>query len=896
MEWHSAYLEEIYRSLVSGERGLSREEAARRLKELGKNIFREYKEVGAVQIFFSQFGNIFILLLIAAGVISIISGDRSDGAIIFLVVFINSTVGFFQEYRAERTFRTLQRTLVEVAVVFRSGEEVQVPREEIVPGDVVLVERGGRIPADIRIIEGRHILANESALTGEWLPVKKEPGVFSSESALADRTNMLYMGTFLEDGTVRGIAVATGPATEFGKIGESVADKEFGRTPLEKRLNRFSVFFGLAVLAVVSVIFGAGIGAGIPLVQMFLSSVALAVAAVPEGLAISLTIVLAIGMKRILRRKGLVRRLFAAETLGSVSLIATDKTGTLTEGRMQVSHILTGARELLRDGEKIAGLQNAGEGGEESHLLALKIAAASAEAVIENPDAELEPYRIRGRPTDRALAEAALEAGIRKIDMERKGEVLDTLPFNETRKYSAVIFRGKDSDTHMLGVVGAPEVILGFSKTIHMDGKVAALESREFQSVRAEYERLVGLGLRVVAVGHRVVERAVFDDAKFSDRELCMGLSFVGFIALRDPVRKDVASSLREVLRAGVRMVIITGDHPKTAVTVAQELGIPISPDHIFLGKDIEPLSREALIEKASSIVLWARVSPLHKVRIVEAYQARGESVAMVGDGMNDAPALRAADIGVALGSGTDVAKEASGLVLLDNSFSTIVAAIREGRIILENIRKTITFLLSDGFTEITMVALSLFFGLPLPLLPGQILWINLIEDSFPALALAFEKGERGIMERRPEKKIRLLEGPLMFLIAAFGIVVSFSAFFLFQWLYHTTDSLSYARTMAFAAISVDSLFYIVSIKHLRSGFSGFRLWDNPMLILAIVVGLLLAGVAVYVPFFQNLLQTVPLSVRDWGLIIGFGAGTLVMIELLKLLALRVTPRLFFNH
>lgn len=883
MNWHSLYPEEIFKVLDARPDGFVSQEIGERQKRFGQNEIQEVRRKGFFKIFLRQFTGIFILILCAAGFVSLVLGGVTDALFIFIVVGLNACFGFFQEYRADRTFQFLKTSLEETAVVLRDRQEQEIPRRDVVPGDVVVVERGKKIPADCRILESHHLLVNESALTGEWLPVKKEAGVLPEPTALSDRTNMLFMGTVVEDGFGKSIVTATGKDTEFGKIGGWVQAASDLHTPLEKSVARLSGLFGIIISVVLVAVFLVGILSGIAPLEMFLSSVALAVAAVPEGLAITLTIILAIGMRRILEKKGLVRQLFAAETLGSVSVVATDKTGTITEARMQVSHILTGTRELLRDGARIAGISRSD--GEESHLLALKFAAASSEAVIENPDAELEEYRIRGRPTDRALTEAALEAGIRKSDLARRGEILDSLPFDETRKFSAALFRGEKKNT--VALVGAPEFLLLHSTELHIDGVTASLKSDYFRKISSRYEELVRLGLRVVGVAHKSTSMTHIDPG---DSKILSGLIFVGFIALRDPVRKEVAESIALAREAKIKTVIITGDHAFTASAVAADVGIEIPESAVLVGSDLEGLNDANLKEKVRDVLLFARVSPAHKVRIVEAYQASGEVIAMVGDGINDAPALRRADIGIALGSGTDIAKEAADLVLLENGFTTIIAAIREGRIILENLRKTLAFLLMGGFTEIAVVGLSLFFHLPLPLLPAQILWINLVGDGLPALAFAFERGNDALMREPPEKHIRLLRLPLVLLVSFFGVLVSAASFLLFWW-FHGNGTIEHARTITFALIGANSLFFIFGVKHLRRPIFTGSFFDNRVMVVAVCAGLLLLFAAVHTPFLRGILHTVPLAFTDWLLVFGFGIINILTAEILKYFFVpRATP------
>ena len=877
--WHAESADSVLKKLHTSPSGLSIEEAKKRLEKYGPNEFKTGAGRSFLSIFLGQFKNAFILILVGAGVISFFLGDNTDAIIIGAAVLVNIFLGFWQEAKAEKSFVSLKRALEESAYVIRDGKELLLKREEVVPGDIVVFRAGEKIPADARIIASKNFLADEAILTGEWLAVKKNTNMIPIGTNLLSRSNMAFAGTIITEGAGRGVVVATGSNTEIGKIAELVSEVEETKTPLEKELKTLTSYITLAIVFVMSSLFLLGVfWRHINALEMFLSSAALAVAAVPEGLAISVTIVMAIGMQKLFKKQALVRHLFAAQTLGSVSLIATDKTGTLTEANMQVSQLLTGTGELLHDGKKY--LKPFPEEKENSHVTLLRVALMLSEAEIENPDAELEELKLHGNPTEKALVKAAFETGLRKENILKEFPRIDFVPFDSGRKYSYALHRDLNQNRNVVFMLGAPEIILSRSSSIQLDGSYGVLTENKRGEILRHFEGLTQKGLRVIAAGFRLSQKDSLDDSE----HLLEDFVFVGLIALRDPLRSDAKEAVRIAHEAGIGTVLITGDHRFTAEAIAEEVGIITESHrtHIIDGKEFDKMSDADFQKRVSKIDVFARVTPEQKLRIVEGWQKHGDVLAMTRDGVNDAPALRRADIGVALGSGTDLAKEASDIVLINNSFSGIVTAIKEGRIIFENIRKIVVFLLSDAFAETILVSFSIIMGYPLPLLPAQILWINLVEDTLPNTALAFEEGNGEVMKEKPEFFRKLFDRRSFLLTLFFGlitisVIISFFLLFLSQ-----GRDISYIRTMLFLFVGGDSLFYILSIRNFHKPFWKVSLKENPYMIPSIVIGFLMLLSAVYVPFLQSLLKTVPLNFSDWAIIVSYGLGSLLVAEVLK--------------
>lgn len=839
--WHNLSWQETVKMLKSNqETGLKGEEIKARQKKWGLNLLPKEKPLSQTKIFIEQFKSPLIYILVIAGGATLFFREFTDATVIFGAVILNTVVGFFQERKASQTLRELKKVVKHETEVLREKNLRIIDSSELVAGDIVILAAGDKVPADGRIIECYDLKINEMALTGEWLSAEKCSKLLSKDALLADRDNMVYMGTVVESGKARIIITETGIRTEIGKVAEIIKETREEKTPYQKKLAHFSRIIGILIVLICIGIFIEGIMTGGKFIEMFETVVAVAVAAIPEGLPVAMTVILSLGMQRILKKKGLVRKLASAETLGSTSIICTDKTATLTEGRMAVSQV-TGNKNL-----------------------AIKAGTLTSEAFLENPDEPEKEWKFRGRPTDKALFLAGIKAGLDKKKKYEKNKI-EEVPFNPINKFASVLYLEKNK--RILYSCGAPEEIL----------EICDLKIKEKETFEKQLDQFAQEGLRVVACAYKKVE------SDKSINELLQNLEFIGFIALKDPVRKDVKEAMITCRMAGMRPIIVTGDHKFTAKAVAEELGFKIKEENIMEGKELDSISDEEFLKKLKKIQIYARVEPKHKMRIIEAWQEAGEVVAMTGDGINDAPALKKADVGVALGSGTEVAKETSDLVLLDDSFSVIVAAIEEGRAIIDNIRKVITYLLSDSFTEVILVGVAILFGFPLPISAVQILWVNLIEDGLPNTTLAFEPKEKDLMEQKPQgHNIPLLTREMKAIIFIIGLITDFILLALFFWLWNQTRDLVYVRTMVFAGLTIDSLFYIFSCKSLRKNIWQINIFSNKYLIIAWVIGAILLVSAIHLAPLQALLETVPLNIYDWSIILGLGLMKLVLIEVTK--------------
>lgn len=871
MNWHALEMKEIFRQLKTSEHGLTFEEAKKRLTKFGPNKLPEEKKLTQVQIFLHQFKNPLIFVLFTAAFISLFLKHLTDFWIILAVITISTLIGFFQENKANKAIIKLREMVRYKAKVLRNGHEAVVPIEDLVPGDIIFLSPGDKVPADARILELQNLEVIEAALTGESAPSKKQVVVLDIKTPLADRENMVYMGTVVAKGKAKAVVAETGDRTELGHIVTLVKEVTEEKTPLQKQILRFSKFLSLLIFIVVIVIFLIGSLAGRSFFEMFLISVAVAVAAIPEGLLPALTVILAIGMQKILKHNGLVRRMIAAETLGSVSVICSDKTGTLTEGEMRVAHILVQGK-------------NFGETNHEKEkLFILKIGLLCNNAVVENPEDELHEWKILADPTEKALLLAGVQAGLDKEALEKEMPRLAEIPFDAEYKYMATLHRCQMSNAKRQNFIyakGAPEKILAMVSNIEADGSVKKLTEDKRQEIQRELENFVSRGLRCLALAYKKVE----SEKTILNHSDLKNLVLVGLVALKDPLRPDAKEAIALCQEAGIRPVIVTGDHRLTAKAIVEELGLKVTPQNILEGKDLDQLSDEELRKKVEKIIIYARVEPKHKLRIINAWQARGKVVAMTGDGVNDAPALKAANIGVALGSGTDVAKEVSDIVLLDNNFHTIVEAVRRGRIVFNNIRSVVVYLLSGGFTEMIVVGGAVLLGFPLPLLPAQILWIKLMEDATPAMALSFEEGDpEGVMQEPPRKVGEpILNRSMKKLIAVYASIMDLSLLGMFIYFWKTTADLAYARTIVFVGLGIVSVLYIYSVRNLQKSIFRMNPFSNKFLVFSTVLGLGLILAALYIPFFQNILKTVSLGGGEWLLLGSYCLLSLFLIELGK--------------
>ncbi len=855
--WHNISWKKATELLNSNyEKGLIEEEIKFRHEDFGKNILPKEKPIPRFNIFLEQFKSPLIYILIGAGIITIILGEYTDAFVIFAAVILNSLLGFFQEDKASRALRGLKNVLAPKAIVLRNGKKEEIFSSEIVPGDIIFLKSGDKVPVDARLIDSNNLKVDESVLTGEYLPCLKITGTLPKETPLADRDNMVYMGTIIEDGKGLAIVTNTGTNTEIGKITSLVKETKEEKTPYQKRVSSFSKTIGIIMVIICIAIFIEGMLTGAKFVEMFTTAVAVAVAIIPEGLPVTITVILALGMQRIFKRKGLVRKLIAVETLGSTSIIATDKTGTLTEGRMKVVGVFT---PFSKEQEK---------------SMVYKTIVLCSEAFIENPEDKPKNWKIRGMSTEKALILAGAKAGFLKNNSEEV--LISEIPFSSEYKYSASL-RKKSQKENILYVKGAPEIILEKSKYLMFNNKKIKINKNNRESFNKEYENLTSKGYRVLGVGYKK-QKETFLGQEIND------LIFAGFVFLEDPVRKKAKKAIQTCYQAGMRPIIITGDHKLTAKAVVRKIGFNVEDKNILEGKDLEKMSDSEFDKIINNIQIYARVEPKHKLRIVKAWQEKGEVVAMTGDGINDAPALKQADIGIGLGSGTEVAKEVADIVLLTDDFSVIVAAVEEGRAIIDNIRKVITYLLSDSFTEVILIGVSIFAGFPLPITAAQILWINLMEDGLPDVALAFEPKEKDLMKQKPRNRNNnpLLTKEMKIIIFIIGLITDLILLGIFMWLLKQDYNIEYIRTIIFACLAMDSISYIFSCKSLRKNIWHIDIFNNKLLIVSWFLGLIGLFSALYVPFLNNLLGTIPLPFSSWPLIISLAVINTALIESVK--------------
>ncbi len=877
--WYNLNQHEIFEKLDTRISGLLDEEVRERQKNTGFNQIKIKKSFSAVEILVSQFKSILIYILLGAAFLSFLLADFVDCAIILVVIVINVIFGFFQEYRAQKILEKLQQVIVTSAVVIRNDEELKINAEQLVPGDVVVLAEGDKIPADIRLLEVTDFKVSESILSGESQPVEKTNTVLKGELILPDQRNMAFMGTLTLTGHALGVVVATGGNTFFGKISESIAKIKHEPTPLQYKIDKFSHKLVYLILAISFIIFVWGVKNAIPKTQMLVTAVAIAVSAIPEGLVVITTIVLALGMKNILEQQAVVRRLVAAETLGSTTVICVDKTGTLTLGQLKLEQVITEGYQA--DISKYLSPEISKEGAEEL-LLILKISTLCNNA-HKNPENETN-QKFTGDPLEQAILEAVQPLGFLKENLEKETPRLDELPFNYQNKFMATLHQF-DRQHNIVYLKGAPEAVMALCRYAYInknkDHVHQELTIGYLDKIKHDLNELARQSLRVLAVAYKKVpqDQTSFDQIKLDE------FIVVGLLGFKDPLRKDSEAMISATQKAGMKPVIITGDYKLTAKAVAEELGMDIKEENIMDGEELEKITESKLIEKIKDIKIYARVVPEQKLKIVKAWQNLGEVVAMTGDGVNDAPALKKADIGIALGSGTEVAKEAADIILLDNNFAVIVNAIREGRIILENLKRIIIYYMSDAFAEIIIISVSLFLNWPLPLLAAQIIWVNLVDDTLPSLALTQEHPQKDLLKEKPIKKNSpIVNKQTALLISFISLIDALGVIFLFDFYYRLTGDLIYARTVAFATLGIETLIYIFSIKDLNNSLNIKNILNNIYLLISIIFGIFLQIMAVHYGFFQKIFETVDLKFSSWFFIFLVSFAILGLTEAVKYL------------
>lgn len=908
--WHGMSFDDVLDRIGSRTAGLSQEEAQERLRDHGPNELTQADTKSPWRILFEQFTSLLIIILIVAAAISALLGDFQDAIAIVAIVLLNGFLGFRQEHKAERTMSALRKMATPMVRVHRDGQVQEIAAAELVPGDVMLLEAGNVVPADGRLITSAGLRVQEATLTGESEPVEKTADVLTAtEIPLADRLNMVFMGTAATYGRGEAVVVATGMDTELGKIAGMIQSTKTEATPLQKRLAHLGKWLALAALLLVAIIFFEGLLRGEELRIMFLTAVSMAVAAVPEGLPAIVTVALSLGAQRMLKRRALIRRLPAVETLGSITVICSDKTGTLTENRMTVIILDVAGREInllqeLRRGRPapLAAM----DAGHAAELLQNKpsvalLSAGSAlcndsvlqtASVGETGDDAADQFRTLGDPTESALVIAAAQLGMLKPHLEESFPRVGEIPFESDRKLMTTV-HAKPSETvfgleelelfltaqdaqYVAFTKGALEALLPRCRGLWDGEQEILVDDGWHDRVQEANCRLASRGMRVLALGFKPLHQGEQSDPSGWEQDLLL----VGLIGMIDPARPEAREAVLTTIAAGIRPAMITGDQPLTAASIAAQVGIVAQEDmeagkvHVLTGLDLESLTREELDEALVDVSVYARVAPEHKLRIVQALQDKGHIVAMTGDGVNDAPALRKADIGVAMGiTGTDVAKEAAAMVLMDDNFATIVAAVKEGRTIYDNIRKFIKYLLATNVGELAVMLVAPFLGMPLPLLPLQILWMNLVTDGLPGLALGFEPPEENVMNRPPYPPnenvfarglgIHILwAGPLMGMVAL-----------LTGWFYWRAGDPDW-RTMLFTVLTLSQMFHVMAIRLDRESLFTVGPLSNPLLFGAVILTLLLQFALIYLPFLQDIFGTTALSVSH--LLIAFALSSII--------------------
>ncbi len=877
-------------SAINYNNGLSEKEARRRLREYGPNTIEKKRKVSALKILISQFTDFMILILLASTAISMFMGEMTEAVTIIAIVVINAILGFIQEYRTEKTLEALKGLAAPTAKVVRNGKTVLIPAENIVPGDVIIVEAGDKVPADAVLIEANSLQVDESLLTGESVPVEKVSGEAAGKADDESyKMNHIYMGTVIVSGRGRAVVQATGMQTEMGKIADMIQNIEDDQTPLQKRLEHLGKVIVFACLTICAVVTVTGILRGEDIFTMLLSGISLAVAAIPEGLPAIVTIALALGVQRMLKRNALIRKLPAVETLGCANVICSDKTGTLTENKMTVRKIY--ASDMFFD---VKGSGYSPEGkfeingrrinpeDYESLMLALRIGALCNNAKIVR-ESGIKPgvlkklksmvtgrdlWKISGDPTEGALLVAAAKAGITEEQLNELYFRADELPFDSDRKCMSVICDNNRGEAYVF-TKGAPDVIIKKCNRIYSSKGIINMTPTERSRILRLNDKMAGEALRVLGIAYKKL-----DSRNYRKHEVEKDLVFVGLVGMIDPPRSEAKEAVQKCRLAGIKPVMITGDHKLTAAAIARELGIYTEGEKILTGSELDKMSESELDKIVDDVSVYARVSPKHKLKIVRALKRKKNIVAMTGDGVNDAPAVKEADIGVSMGiTGTDVTKEASSMVLLDDNFATIVAAIEEGRIIYNNIRKFIRYLLACNIGEVLTMFLGMLIGFPIPLLPIQVLWVNLVTDGLPAIALGLDPPEKDIMMRPPRRSNdNIFSDGLLELIVIRGVILGFCTLAVFGSVLHFTENVTLARTCGFITLVLTQLTHVFECKSERKTIFEIPIFNNRFLVLAVLCSLTMILSVVYIPMLQPVFKTVPPTLNEWMLILGFTA------------------------
>lgn len=881
--YHDEAADAVLKTLDTSETGLSSGEAENRLKKYGKNELKEEEKTSAVKLLFSQFKSFLILILIVAALVSAFLGELVDALVILFTVFLAGVLGFVQEYRAEESIKLLKSLTSPEALVVRNGKEVKVLSSLLVPGDILILQAGDRIPADARLLEAQSLKIDESSLTGESVPVEKSIKILLPETPQPDRKNMAYTGTSVTYGRGKAVITATGMSTAFGKLAGLLGEIERERTPLQEKLDQFGRWLGAATLIVVAFVAVLGIFKGFDPFEMFLWGVALAVAAIPEALPAVVTVGLALGVRRMVKRHALVRKLPSVETLGSTNIICTDKTGTLTQNKMTVEKVYVNRTMLSVTGngyEPVGDFFKDGQPvSEDIHLHKLLVTGAlcnDAGLVEEEGIGD-----IIGDPTEGALVVAAAKKGIWRPDLELGHRRIGEVPFSSERKMMTTL-NASEEGLYAYSK-GAPEVILGCCTKIFHGGQEKELTPEIRKEILDTVNEMANQTLRVMGFAYRQVPENIVPEN--AEREMV----FAGLMGMRDPPREEVKVAIATCTDAGIRTVMITGDHKTTAFAIAREIGIYREGDLVLTGTELDALGDKEFEDMVEKVSVYARVYPEHKLKVVNALKKKGYIVAMTGDGVNDAPALKAADMGIAMGiTGTEVSKEASSMILTDDNFASIVSAVEEGRNILKNIKNFIAYGLTCHIGVVLIVLVGVLAWQILPVIAVQILWINLITDGLPPMALSLEAPDRGLMKQKPRKSTEGLVSRRM-LIASLGLgaLIAVQSLGVLSWALEEGMPLPKIQTLIFTLVVISLMFNAFNWRSDRLSVFSLGIFTNRPLIYAVLSTVLLQLAAIYVPVLQTAFRTVPLSLSDWGMIIPLASTTLIVMEVVKYLERR---------
>lgn len=868
--YYTKTVSEVETLVKTSYNGLTEQEVEARLRQYGLNQITEKKKINPFIIFLRQFNSIVVYILLGAVGISVFLKEYIDASVIVIILLLNAIFGFIQEYRAEKSIEALKKLTSLKATVLRDNHVQKIDAHFLVPGDILLLEEGDKIAADCRIIESIHLKTQEAALTGESTPVEKISGHLSSNQPLADQKNMVFAGTIAAAGRAKAIVTATGMNMEIGKIAELLDTTEEHGTPLQKILNSVGRIMGISVIIICIIVFALSALKGLPILPAFLAAVALAVAGIPEGLPAIVTITLAIGVKKMVGRHVLVRKLPSVETLGCTTVICTDKTGTLTKNEMTVRQIYANNKSIEVTG---AGYTTSGEFFVEGEKINPKNVELLLKIGMLNNNAHIQNNQVIGDPTEACLLVSAAKAQLDKEKIEAQEKRIDEIVFSSERKRMSTIHaRGS---THIMYTKGAPDIILKLCKKIYINGKVRGITSNDKKAISTAIHTYSSAALRVLGFAYKEFSNNKINYGEKDEQ----GLVFVGLQAMIDPPRDEVKDAIQKCKEAGIRVIMITGDHEATARAIGQELCIGST---VMTGKEFAAASLDDLDDVVENVDIYARINPEDKVKIVEALQKKGHVVAMTGDGVNDAPALKKADIGIAMGiTGTNVSKEACDMILTDDNFASIVNAVEEGRGIYGNIKKYFGFLLSGNISEVLIVFITILLSFPLPLVAAQILLINLMTDGFPALALSIDPYEPSVMKQKPRKKDEKLFKGLAPYIFWYPLTMTVAAVAMFAFVY-PTEGLQKAQTMVFCIIAVFELFQALSCRStIYSSFS-VGLFKNTWLICAVVLSAFIVAGVVYIPALQHLFDTVALSWMEFITIILLSTSGYIIIEITK--------------